>query len=379
MSAERTSRGEKEGLSFSQIRPGHRIKNWRRLLTSSESKNNLTKYLAESWELESRRQKLGDRSLLVTSDDHCVMLTKNDCQLVESLRSTHEEADTRLLLHAKHAAESFDALIIVSDDTDVLVISLGLSQQINAKIFIRRGSKARIRLVDVSKLALALGADMCPALIGLHTWTGCDTLSALSGQGKLKAFKILLRDEEFRKAFASLGTEWELSEDIFEALQTFTCQLYSRRTKVDTVNELRYQMFRAKRGVIESGQLPPCEDTLKLHTLRANYQSAVWRRSLENTPEVPAPTQGHGWALNEDGKLIIQWMTCSPAPETVLTLMSCRCARACQPSNCTCIMNNLKCTPACKLLTCSNMADHEDDEDDEQQADSDDSCDSDIE
>ncbi|KAG0719359.1 hypothetical protein GWK47_050644 [Chionoecetes opilio] len=41
------------------------------------------------------------------------------------------------------------------------------------------------------------------------------------------------------------------------------------------------------------------------HTLRANYQAAIWRRSLENLPDVPAPSAGHGWELDDGGSLKI--------------------------------------------------------------------------
>ena len=45
---------------------------------------------------------------------------------VTQLKSSQEEADTRMLLHALHAAESgFKAVIITADNTDVLVLSLG--------------------------------------------------------------------------------------------------------------------------------------------------------------------------------------------------------------------------------------------------------------
>ena len=71
------------------------------------------------------------------------------------------------------------------------------------------------------------------------------------------------------------------------------------------VNELRYQMFRSRRGEMESAQLPPCEDTLKQHTRRANYQAAIWRRSLVNSSETPNPSQRYGWTTSEDGSLVI--------------------------------------------------------------------------
>ena len=78
-------------------------------------------------------------------------------------------------------------------------------------------------------------------------------------------------------------------------------------------------MFCAKNGDVESGQLPPCEDTLRQHTLRANYQAAIWRHSLESLPDIPEPSAGHGWELNTEGDLTIQWMTGEAAPNAVIS------------------------------------------------------------
>lgn len=151
-SAERLSRGSKEGIVFNQIRPGHKIKNWRRLLSCSESKNNLTQFLAESWKEKKRRHKLSGKTMFVTCGSQCIRLTCDGWQVIEDLECTHEEADTRLLLHAKHAARDNATLVCVADDTDFLTIFHALSTNIRSKIFIRRGTKSRIRLVDVKKL-----------------------------------------------------------------------------------------------------------------------------------------------------------------------------------------------------------------------------------
>jgi len=43
-------------------------------------------------------------------------------QPVTVLHSDHEEADTKILLHAAHALKSYSAVTIQSDDTDVLVL-----------------------------------------------------------------------------------------------------------------------------------------------------------------------------------------------------------------------------------------------------------------
>ncbi|KAG0730271.1 hypothetical protein GWK47_028571 [Chionoecetes opilio] len=123
-------------------------------------------------------------------------------------------------------------------------------------------------MIDVGKLAAVLGSGVCSALPGLHAWSGCDTVSALASQGKIKALKLVQANDLYLQAFTDLGSSWNVPTDVFNSIQAFTCQLYARNTKIVGANSLRYHMFCAKKGQIESGQLPPCEDSLMQHTLR---------------------------------------------------------------------------------------------------------------
>ena len=169
--------------------------------------------------------------MFVTSSDRCIKLTESGWQEIDDLQSTQEEADTRTLLHVKHAAETIPALICITEETDVFIICLGLCQDVNSNIFIRCGSKSSVRLVDITKLAAALGRDVCTALLGLHPWTGCDTISAFAGQGKLKS-SILLREQEFIDAFATLGSSWNVANELFCIIEEFVCQLNCRNNKI---------------------------------------------------------------------------------------------------------------------------------------------------
>ena len=94
---------------------------------------------------------------------------------------------------------------------------------------------------------------------------------------------------------------------------------------------------------------------LKQHAKRANYQVAIRRPSLQNSPEVPKATDGYGWIMGEDGQIEIEWITGKPAPEMVLSLMPCKCARSCNAGRCQCIDQGLPCSHACKFLDCDNM------------------------
>lgn len=50
------------------------------------------------------------------------------------------------------------------------------------------------------------------------------------------------------------------------------------------------------------------------------------------------------------------WMDGQPAPEAILDLLACNCARKCELPKCSCMANGLKCTDMCKLQDCENQA-----------------------
>ena len=55
--------------------------------------------------------------------------------------------------------------------------------------------------------------------------------------------------------------------------------------------------------------------------MKAKYQAAIWRRSLEQSPHVPVPWHGHGWERHESGYLTVNWMTTAHAPQEVADLI----------------------------------------------------------
>ena len=115
-----------------------------------------------------------------------------------------------------------------------------------------------------------------------------------------------MNNDKFRDAFVKLGSEWQLTDEIFKLLEEFTCRLYVSRTDIVDVNEIRYELFRVKDGNVESSQLPPCQDCLHLHAVRANYQAAIWHRSLQADHQAPSPLGNKGWTLSDNGELMIK-------------------------------------------------------------------------
>ena len=217
------------------------------------------------------------------------------------------------------------------------------------------GTKAWTRFLDITKHSKALVRSVRKALVGMHVFTGCDTISAFSGRRKMTALKQMKSDKAYQEAFTELGRSWEvyLKSSLrnckrSSAICTFLPPTQQRstsfvtRSSVPGVAKLTQVNFLLVRTVC------PCT----MHILRANYQAAIWRRCLELSPSVPCP-KDCGWTTDEDGNLAAEWMHGSPAPDAVLQLLSCKCVRSCKLPVCTCLSNDLKCTDMCTLQTCS--------------------------
>ena len=70
------------------------------------------------------------------------------------------------------------------------------------------------------------------------------------------------------------------------------------------VNRLRNDLFSAKKGEVESHQLPPCKDYFVKHKQRANYQVAVGRKCLHQDPEIPRPVDRGSKMETENGRAV---------------------------------------------------------------------------
>jgi hypothetical protein len=253
----------------------------------------------------------------------CYKITNKGKEIVDELQTPQEEADSRLFLHMNHASTAgFTKFIIHSPDTDVFIIALSLMHLVNGQVFFHTGTKDKNRIISLDRVKENFQQRLKPAininqffqaLLGLYAYTGCDTVSSFCGQGKIKAMKLLATDVKYVELFCDVGKNTVLAEQTFSNLESFTCHLYG--SKCEDINHLRYKLYCAKRGKFECERLPPCRASLLQHSMRANYQSKVWRSALINDPQIPSPN-GYGWTINGDG-ISINWMDCQPAPAEV--------------------------------------------------------------
>ena len=83
--------------------------------------------------------------------------------------------------------------------------------------------------------------------------------------------------EGFGVCFTKLGSESNLSEDLFESLEECTALLYG--VKFKSINKTRWKIFEKNMGhkkIIDLSLLPPCKSVLRLHSKRANAVAYLW-------------------------------------------------------------------------------------------------------
>ena len=285
-----------------------RPSDWNAFLTNDENKRQFIRIILKVWSDDSFARKLQGIKVILVSDGHAYLLTSLDGQTtiqreIETIRSNQEETDTRVILYCQYAKEEGYANVKVkSTDSDIFFITLQYVQRLDGtKVFYDSGKK----LIDVTQLSADYTQEQCTALLAMHAFTKCDTTSAFKGIGKVKPIKVLQKMQRFRPLFASIGETWNTSEDLIKQLDEFTCAMYGK-PKVSSVNDLRLQMLQQRCSDdgkldaslnIDIARLPPCLQCLEKHIRRVNFQVAIWRRAHVAEYDVPDPTNGHGWIL----------------------------------------------------------------------------------
>ena len=103
---------------------------------------------------------------------------------------THEEADSRMILHIAHCAKTGYAKIIVKTvDSDVLVLAVStvsaLHQQYeHLQVWVEFGTGKHFKYIAAHEMSTSLGPHKSLSLPMFHALTGCDTVSRFAWRGK---------------------------------------------------------------------------------------------------------------------------------------------------------------------------------------------------
>ena len=108
---------------------------------------------------------------------------------------THEEADSRILIHILDGLEEgHNSFLVRTVDTDVVVICMAKFHNLVARypdinVWIKLGSGTAIQTIHLNSLCEEHGESICQSVPIFHTLTGCDTTSSFKGKAKKSAWQ----------------------------------------------------------------------------------------------------------------------------------------------------------------------------------------------
>ena len=173
---------------------------WSAFLRVNENKAELFRFLSRF--IVSMESEKG--VLWAFDGDH---LSNNDMDISSHTAYSHEEVDTRVLLHARQIFWSgYEKVCIQTVDTDVLVIVIALHFQTGLKeLWIELGTGYSTKQFPIHQICTNLGYIKYISLLFFHSFTGCDQISFFSKCGKRTAWKTWMNLEEVSNSFYKLS------------------------------------------------------------------------------------------------------------------------------------------------------------------------------
>ena len=311
--------------------------NWRNFLRHNDNKTDLFHFLAD------KIAQMTVPNIVVVTKGPDVLSTSETCRNHLD-KCFHEEENSRIFVHGKHATEEGSkSIMIKANDTDILVIALSIFPSLQ-DLWVAFGHGVSLRWIVVHDLYHVIGPVKTKGIIFFHTFTGCDTVSAFRNKGKKTAWQTWDIFPEASLIFSKLSQYPPvLTDSDLEILEQFVVLLYDRSSAAVSVDEARLEMFARKQRPYEA--IPPTRAALLQHTKRAAFQAGcIWGQATQCQPEAESPADW-GWKkIGEQWGLF--WTANAPVAQSCEQLAKCGCKSECR-GRCKCFRLGFTCTELC--------------------------------
>ena len=224
--------------------------NWQNFLAMNDNKRDLVDLLSK--ELSKVHLDSGHELIVSGGFLECKRVVSTDLNHdVTALSSTHEEGDTRVILHAIEASKNgYERIVVIARDTDILILLLAYNDSISAKeIWMKCGTKQKPRFTAIH--AITLPENIRKNMLQFHALTGCDSTSQFTGIGKRSAWGIFCNNNNSELLY-ELGGDHTLNTPAMARVEEFVCRLYKPGTSITSIQALRSVMFRTSKKALES-------------------------------------------------------------------------------------------------------------------------------
>ena len=243
----------------------------------------------------------------------------------------------------------FKRIVINTIDSDVLVLLIsyiGRLEELDPAMEIFAYLINGRKYFNVTEISNSLGKEVCLALPFFYCFTGCDTVSSLTGKGKCKAWDTWFNSaskDEFTDVFKELGNQpQDISSDQMDKIEEFIRLLYA--VSESSLGAERLNKFQ-KSTDDDLRKLPPSREALLQHTKRACYQAGYLWQESESDLDLPDPKLW-GWTFNEDRGLIPCWLTATSTIDLEKFVTTCSCKTG-KCERCKCANAGISCIRMC--------------------------------
>ena len=203
--------------------------------------------------------------MIISTKDETIVSTQNDMSDVEYLQPcSHEEADSRILLHVAHCArQGLRKLVIRTVDTDVVVLAIWYFPALRLdELWVRFGVGTHFRQIAIQEIVKNVNEK---TQMLFNAVSGCDTVSSCLGHGNKSAWLAWRYCPSAIDAFLDLSLQpVDVSPETLEGIERFLVVVYSRTCSASGVWK---ELLAPGSRTMES--IPPTKVELLKHVRRA--------------------------------------------------------------------------------------------------------------
>lgn len=183
------------------------------------------------------------------------------------------DADGTIVRCGLDKAAVHPTVVIVGEDVDLIVLLIGLAPQSINMYFMKPGrGNVENKLFSVRQLQ---ELPIAKTILLLHSFSGCDTTSAIHGKSKVGIAKLFTVNPGLTQDISAIFKDPSASpDDIEQAGEKLFLAIYKAPAHQDNLNEHRYSAFlkASTKPKSDMATLPPTRGASKQHSLRVYHQ-----------------------------------------------------------------------------------------------------------
>ena len=235
-------------------------------------------------------------------------ITRDDIDVI--VECNHEEADTRVVLHAFNSEGS---VIVKAKDMDILILMI-YAYALKKPEAIWCMQIDHNKFVNVGKIAQFLNESTCLQLPAFHSLTGCDTTSYFYRISKPSVFEKARKNQSLY-LLEQLGNERTLGEDGEASITKFIHETIYNGKRGDDLVTTRIRQY-DKLRVKTTQSIIPDPESIRHLIQRANMAAYYMKAFSSPVIEKIDPCES-GWLREENGCLIPFWYRGPQMPASI--------------------------------------------------------------